>query len=120
MRMTIMIMRITQDVFWTSYIRSIYALFLRGGEGGANGNAKQVISNRTSLSCDKSEINNKKEKKHQGQNCPYYYVVLFYSTIKEAMKLQRKMIFVSTTKIGENKSKILNCYFSKQIYILAN
>ena len=65
--MTIMIMRITQDVFWTSYIRSIYALFLRGGEGGANGNAKQVISNRTSLSCDKSEINNKKGKNTKGK-----------------------------------------------------
>ena len=28
--------------------------------------------------------------------------------------------FVSATKIGENVTNILNCYFSKQIYLLTH
>ena len=36
------------------------------------------------------------------------------------MKLQTKIIFVSTTKIGENVTNIVHCYFSKQIYPLAH
>ena len=41
-----------------------------------------------------------------------------YKLIKAAPKLQPKIIFVSITKIGENTTNILNCYFSKQIYTL--
>ena len=36
------------------------------------------------------------------------------------MKLQPKIIFVSATKIGENITNILHCYFSEQIYLLAH
>ena len=32
--------------------------------------------------------------------------------IKGATKSYRKIIFVSATKIGENTTNILNCYFS--------
>ena len=36
------------------------------------------------------------------------------------MKSYRKIIFVSATKIDENTTNILNCYFSSQIHILAH
>ena len=31
-----------------------------------------------------------------------------------------KIIFVSATKIGEDATNVLNCYFSKQMYPLAH
>ena len=43
-----------------------------------------------------------------------------FLTIKGAMKLSPKIVFVFATKIGEDATKILNCYFSKQIYPLAH
>ena len=39
---------------------------------------------------------------------------------KGATKSYWKIIFVSATKIGENTTNILNCYFSSQIHILAH
>ena len=39
--------------------------------------------------------------------------------VKRATKLQPKIIVVSAKKI-ENVTKILTCYFSKQIYPLAH
>ena len=40
--------------------------------------------------------------------------------IKEATKSYRKIIFVSVTKIGENTTNILTCYFLSEIPILAH
>ena len=40
--------------------------------------------------------------------------------LKGASKLQRKIIFVSATKIGENATNILNCYFSNEIHNLGH
>ena len=42
------------------------------------------------------------------------------SKFKGAMKSYRKIIFVSTIKIGKNTTNIFNHYFSSYIYILAH
>ena len=44
-------------------------------------------------------------------SCIELSITQFYpvSIVKEATKLQQKIIFVSTTKIGENVTNSLNC-----------
>ena len=44
-------------------------------------------------------------------SCIELSITRFYpvSIVKEATKLQQKIIFVSTTKIGENVTNSLNC-----------